>query len=361
MIKVLQLGLSERFGGIESFLLNIRNNIDINTVKFDYVAYSCEVKYFNKFETNGSKIYYIKHRKNIILYYVELLNIMKQYDIIHINKNSAIDFIPFIAAKKAKKPIIIAHSHNAKNTSNIVINVLNALGRFVIINCSDYFLSCSRLASNWLFGSGRSVQKKRGEILYNGIDLNIYKFDLKKRMEFRRQLGVKNSIVVGCVGRFVDQKNQIFLLKILKLMLKHNKDVTFLFIGDGPNFDLVRRKFNLYNKNVIFMGAVDNVCDYLQAMDVFVMPSLYEGLPIAAIEAQANGLPVILSNSITDEVICNDNVVRCSLDAEEKWCEYILSLNRQDILSSKLKKYDIKLISKKITHIYMSLLKKKED
>lgn len=342
--RVLHIGLSDTFGGIESFLLSLCENMDRERYLFDFVAYGSKVARREDFEKQGN-ILCLSNRKNLLCYKRELSHIYKQgYSIIHIHKNSPADVMPFLCAKDAGKAKFIVHSHS---TSNNVPGFcfINGFGRKKILKVANRKLACSKMAGEWLYGSINKIDS----IVPNGINLEKYSFDLKKREYMRTRLGYSDELILGCVGRFTPVKNQLYVLKILKQLVANSVKSKVLFLGDGNELASVKAETERMGLSdaVTFAGSVNNVGDYMQAMDALAMPSKFEGLPIAAIEAQASGLPVVLSHNISAEACLVDNVVRLPIaDADiSSWANEIVRLtsstNRIGPMDKRLYSFDI--------------------
>lgn len=358
-IRVLQIGLSPSFGGIESFLLALCAQMDQEKYSFDFVAYDQTAARESDFSSIGD-VFHIKNRKNPLAYAKELSQLYsRKYDIIHIHKNSAVDVVPFICSKYAGNAKLIAHSHSTSSSVK-TSSFIHSLGRKEILKVSKRKLACSAVAGQWLYGNDEMTDR----IVPNGIDLNKYSFNISKRQKMREKLGLSNTLVLGCVGRFCPAKNQAFVLRVLKKLRNANVNAKALFLGDGAGLNLIKtsaKQLNVFDHSV-FTGSVRNVCDYMQAMDVLLMPSLYEGLPIVAIEAQASGLPVLLSSEITDEVCLTEAVRKLSIepDHESDWvkavCESTGHNNRKIISNARLGAFDIANTVEIIDEEYQNVL-----
>lgn len=262
---------------------------------------------------------YYEIKRNILNplgYIIELSRKAKEYDIIHVHGNSATMVLEMIAAKIAKIPIRIAHSHNT--TCNM--KVIDKLARPLFYRLCNGRMACGEEAGKWLFGS------KDFLILNNGIESQKFRFNLDDRNRIREELGLKDSIVIGHIGNFVEAKNHKFLISIFNEFHKISPSSKLLLLGDGPlRNDIIElvKKIGLHN-DVIFTGSVDNPEDYMNAMDVIVMPSLFEGLPLTLIEEQANGLPIIASDNITKDANITNLVQYKSLQDDAKsWATQI--------------------------------------
>lgn len=314
MIRVLHIGLSDSFGGIESFLLNLHKAIDCKMFHFDYVAYGPDTPREDEFRILGAKVYHLTNRKNPIIYARELHAIISNgYDVVHVHKNSCIDTIPIICAKKSGIKALVAHAHNASHDMGAVAQIMHAVGAMLYKDDAIVKLACSREAARWLFPKSdyNSV-----EIIYNGVDATKCAFDLAARARGRERWGLGDSLVIGEVGRLAPQKNQSFLLKVLKCLLESGIDAKLLLVGDGPDYWKLKESSNLLGvaSHVVFAGSMRDVQEALCAMDVFAMPSIYEGLPIAAIEAQASGLPLVVSNTISLEARLTERYIELGID-----------------------------------------------
>ena len=178
-----------------------------------------------------------------------------------------------------------------------------------IMKWGTTWFACSKAAAKWIFPE-ELIERNNVKVVYNGIDINRFKYDEKKRVTMRKSLGLKDEFVLIHTGRFIDQKNQGFVLDIFKEIKKQYLCAKLIFLGTGNLLEEIEdkaQKLGLQN-DVLFLGVKPNVEDYLCAADCYVMPSLYEGLPVAAIEAQCSGLPSVMSTNITNEVVLTDNI-----------------------------------------------------
>lgn len=359
-IRVLHVGLSSSFGGIESFLLTVCTHMNREIYSFDFVAYDNIAARENAFASIGN-VLHITNRRNPFTYMKELSQIYNRgYDIIHIHKNSAIDIMPFICWRHANGAALIAHSHNTSSSVG-VLPFLNSLGRKKLLGVSKRKFACSIAAGQWLYGPNNPTDR----IIPNGIDLGKYAFDGAARQKMRKKLELENALVIGCVGRFSPVKNQAFVLQIVKKLRDNSIDARGLFLGDGAELESTKAlaiQLDI-SRYAIFTGSVQNVSDYMQAIDVLAMPSYYEGFPIVAIEAQASGLPVLLSEKVTDEACLTDMVRKLSIapGSEGIWanmiCELVDDNNRMKDTNDKLANYDIATTIKIIDEEYRNVLR----
>lgn len=256
------------------------------------------------------------------------------YDTVHIHSDTAWKIsVYYLAAKRADIPRIVVHSHSSGiNGHYKTINYLLHLIAKPIIKSAKYKCACSKIAAQWMFDTTDNVS-----IIRNGVDINKFKFNLAARESIRKKLKIDGKIVIGSVSDFSPQKNPEFILDLVKAFQNDNQYV-FLFVGNRESgCDLKKLVDNdICVNNVIFAGAVTNVPDYLSAMDIFILPSKFEGLPMCALEAQVNGLYTIVSDKVTDETKCSKYFNRLCLDIST-WKKEIQNIdiasNRTDMNS----------------------------
>ena len=272
------------------------------------------------------KVYQMPSRKHHLVSYLKKLSrIMKQgqYGIVHIHGNTATMAFDAIVAKHRNIPRIITHTHNAADQSSIPQRLL----RKVLNRCVTDPVACSAKAGDILYN-------KSYFILTNGVDCERFRFSQDKREEIRNKLGIsKDAFVAGHIGRFTAQKNQERLIRIFKELLAQRGNAWLLLCGAGEDLEACRQlaeDCSIKNR-VFFAGIIDCPESYYSAMDVFVMPSLFEGLPIVGVEAQANGLPCVFSDTITQETKITDPVLFLPLSASDKnWADAILAAETED-------------------------------
>ena len=256
------------------------------------------------------------------------------YDTVHIHSDTAWKIsVYYLAAKRADIPRIVVHSHSSGiNGHYKTINYLLHLIAKPIIKSAKYKCACSKIVAQWMFDTTDNVS-----IIRNGVDINKFKFNLAARESIRKKLKIDGKIVIGSVSDFSPQKNPEFILDLVKAFQNDNQYV-FLFVGNRESgCDLKKLVDNdICVNNVIFAGAVTNVPDYLSAMDIFILPSKFEGLPMCALEAQVNGLYTIVSDKVTDETKCSKYFNRLCLDIST-WKKEIQNIdiasNRTDMNS----------------------------
>ena len=266
----------------------------------------------------GGIIYHLPVLNPFSLEYRKLLErFLKQhreYSIIHVHQDCMSSLI-LRYAKKNQIPIRIAHSHNAMQDKNLKYLVKLFYKKFIPRYGTDLF-ACSEKAGKWMYGTHAF------QLLYNAIDVDNYMFNRKIRDEYRKKLGMTDKFVIGHIGRFNRQKNHKFIISIFKNIVSNNPDATLLLVGTGELQEEIKKHVsNLgIEKQVIFLGVRNDIPSLLTVMDAFLFPSLYEGLPVTLIEAQASGLPCFISDEITDEVVVTDLVKKISIhSSSDEW------------------------------------------
>lgn len=358
-IKVLHFVPNLYSGGTENFIMNMYRNIDRDKVQFDFLVHTDKKGFFEEeIEQLGGKIYRfpVKDNYNIFKYIKDLNKFFKEhqeYKIVH-GAMPSLGFIYLKIAKKNNVPIRIAHSHTSfydKSIKGYIKNCSSKLMKYY----STLNLACSNKAGKYLF------DKKTFEIVHNAIDLEKYYFNIKNRTSVKKQFNLPaDKIILGHVGRLSSEKNHRFLIELMSKLDKEK--YTMVFVGGGP---LERKLKRIVQKKhleeaVIFLGVQNNVNEILSAFDIFLLPSLFEGLPTVAIEAQASRLPCIISSKVTNEVVLSENVKLISLE-KEKWLKAIqetdINLNRQMLNKEILKSYDIKNEAQRLQSIYQEKVK----
>lgn len=354
-------------GGEESFVINILRNMDLTGIQIDFLTpYFCDNPYYQEeVEKRGGRIFCFhlaftpgRSRGNIEKPFRSFLK-DHHYDVIHVHSGSiSVLTIIGITAYRAHIKKIIVHSHCAAEHKTWKYRFVKFISLPIMAICATDYCACSQIAGDWKFS--RRIAKKKLIILKNGVELERFKYDPMKRKEIRGRLGIaEKSFVIGHVGRFSYQKNHPYLIRIFAKIQQKISDSKLLLIGTGENWDMIQAQVNsLHLENaVIFMGNVPNVCDYLQAMDVFVLPSKFEGLPLVGVEAQAAGLPLLVSSNVSKELQITDNVEYIALSADPKeWVERICSLyhvkRRDNIETLRKNGYDVKATAELVRNLY---------
>ncbi len=327
MKKILVYGMTENPGGIESYLMNYYKKINPTRLHFDFVTCDKMICYADLIKSRGGKIFLLpERRENLIEHMKKLRKIAHHgYDAVYFNLLSASEVFSVMAVKGIKDVNIIVHSHN-----NYVKTIRRHICLRIILNMiTDRRLACSEEAAKFMFGK----QYKDAKVIRNAIEIEKYLFSPEVRNHMRKKNNIGGKFIVGHVGRLCYQKNTLFLLDIYNEIHKKYPDSRLVIIGDGEDRNMVKKRILelALEEYVIMTGAVNNVNEWMQAMDIFLLPSRFEGLPVVAIEAQAAGLPCIFSDTFSKASAVTDNVEFLSLQlSAEKWAERIL-VHRNDV------------------------------
>lgn len=350
-------------GGVEAVVMNYYRHIDRNKIQFDFICdddSTCIPK--EEIESLGGKVILIPPYQKVFKYHKELKRVLKegQYKIVHSHIN-ALSVFSLWAAKSAKVPVRVAHSHSTSNKKEWKKTLLKKMLRpFSKLFATDYFC-CSELAGRWLFGN-KTYDQGKVYLLNNAIDVDKFKYNEKVRKTKRKELNIKdNEIVIGHIGRFVKQKNHEFLIDIFNEIHKQNKNTILLLAGDGPLKEEIENKVKELelDKFVKFLGQRNDANKLYQVMDAFVLPSLYEGLPVVGVEAQAAGLPCFFSTDMTKETKVLDTTEFIELTESPKdWASLILkklkSYKRTDATQEITNNsFNIKIESEKLEKKYL--------
>lgn len=317
-----------RRGGIESCMMNYYRYISHDKIHIDFALQGYEKGvYDDEIIAGGSRIYHLeKPGKHLVAYKKQLIELFStgKYQIVHAHCD-AMNCRIMRLAKVCKVPIRIAHSHN---TQHIVTSRLKHLFyeycRRRVAGYATECWACSGAAGKWLFGNSRY------RIIPNAVEIERFAFDEKKRTDIRRKYGInEDEIILGHVGRFDYQKNHDFLIGLLQELLKSGtRQYRLLLVGEGIRYSTIQDMVNRFGLEgrVVFTGGVSDPEKYYNAMDLFLMPSLFEGYPLVVSEAEANGLHCIASEYISDEVNKVEMTERLPLDLT-KWCQRIAEVD----------------------------------
>ena len=362
-IRVLQVVTYMGRGGLETMIMNYYRNIDRSRVQFDFLVHrDFEADYDKEIQELGGKIFRLPPLNPLSKDYLSKLDAFfkehKEYKIVHSHLD-CMSAIPLKYAKLNGLPIRVAHAHSSNQTKDLKYP-LKLLYKTKISKYTDILFACSNDAGRWMFGKNADFT-----VLNNAIDTEKYLFNKNTAQKVRKELNIKNdSLVIGHVGRFENPKNHSFIIDIFSQLLKTNKSSVLLLIGEGSLRKSIVEKVNslgISNK-VIFAGLRTDVNELLQAMDVFLFPSLYEGLPVSIVEAQASGLPCVISDKVPIECKKTDLVYQMNLsDSPEKWADKIEELSkierRNTYQEIKESGFDIKANAEKLEEFYLNAYK----
>lgn len=365
-IRVLHNIASLHFGGSQAFVMNVYDHIDRTKVQFDFVVTPEEQKdLYTQVEKLGGRVYVCpkytgKNHHSYCKWWDNFFTEHPEYHVIHGHVRSTAAIYLKLAAKHGL--VTIAHSHNTSNGKGISASVKNVM-QLPIRSIADYLFACSDEAAIWLFGK-KAITRTNYKWIPNGIDLHRFAFNKERRVQMREKLGIaEDTFVLGHVGRITSQKNHKFLVEIFAQYHQKHPNSKLLLVGDGELSEAVRQQCEQSSiaKDVIMVGAKKNTEDYYQVMDAFALPSLWEGLGIVAIEAQANGLPCLLSEYVPREAVCAQNIHVLSLKSPNAWLQALEGLNigeRNMKLSPDLMVYDIGKTAEFLQSFYLAQHKK---
>ncbi|MFG6149957.1 glycosyltransferase family 1 protein [Halobacillus sp. B23F22_1] len=361
-LRVLHVVVNMNRGGAETLLMNLYRNIDRTKVQFDFLT--CKPGVFDKeIEELGGNVHRVPyvtdvgHRgyKRVLQAFFKT----HDYKIVHAHLDKMCGIV-LQEAEKAKVPVRIAHSHNTRSEGGLVRKLYKSYTGNNINRYSTHRFACSQLASKWLFGRRSSVH-----VLKNGIESKKFLYSEERRSKVRSEFNISEEVfVVGHVGRFNLQKNHKFILEVFQKFLKIHPEAILLLAGDGVLKERMEAKARALKieGEVDFLGVREDIDELLQAFDLFLFPSLHEGLPVTLIEAQNAGLPCLITDTISQEVDMGLGLVQqLSLSNQEEWTNAMKAIAKKqhsrEIDSSVLKQngYDIRETAVETQHTYINL------
>lgn len=323
MIKVLHfVSTPAIWSGVMNVIMNYYRHMDRSRIQFDFLCFvpckNQQESYEREIEELGGRVYYIPKPTTISAFFK--LNIFFQqnamkYTWLHNHEVYLSALLKLVANRNGMKNFII-HSHATRYSDHRLAALRNHLLCLPIPFMECKHFACSKAAGNFLYGRHCSFH-----VLPNTIDKTQYLYNADIRNSYRKQLNINSNFVIGHIGRFVPQKNHQYLITVFSAIQEQIPEARLLLIGDGPLKDDIRhfvQSRHLKNK-IVFLGKRDDVPCLLQAMDIFLLPSIYEGLPISCLEAQAAGLPCLISDSVSKEICLSSHVKMLSLKATDLW------------------------------------------
>lgn len=299
-MKILIYGMSGLHGGVESFIYNYTQNFS-NDLQIDYITDFSEIPFEDEFISKGSKIFHLPSRKKNYFNYLKEVNSIfenNKYDAVWANVCTLSSIEIMKTAQKHNVDKVIVHSHNSQNMGGKVTKMLHAFNKKQLNRYVTDYWACSPEAGKWMFDGICNTDEIT--VINNAIDSNLYVYNQEVRNMKRKELGLTNEFVIGHVGRFHFQKNHSFLVDIFNEIQKKESNSKLLLIGSGPLEEEIKNKIqdlHLEDK-VLFLGQRSDVQQLMQAMDTFLLPSNFEGLPFVLVEAQAAGLPAFTSKDV---------------------------------------------------------------
>lgn len=365
-VRILQVLGELNTGGAESLVMNVYRNIDRNLIQFDFVVHGINIGFYeNEIKKLGGRVFHISKYKGInhfkyVKEWENFFRVHSEYKIIHSHIRSTASLLLKVAKKY--NLITICHSHNTSNGKGIS-SIVKKIYQKNIPKYADYLYACSKESAIWLYGE-ELANSKKCIIFNNAIDSDRYIYNSNIRAKVRESLNIDKRIVLGQVGRLTEQKNYFFSLKLLHELVNINSKYILLIIGVGPLKEKIVNYINNNNLNdyVIILENRSDVNELMQAMDTFIMPSLWEGLPLSLVEAQAASLPCIISNHVTDGIIIKEKVKTLSLDFIDTWINTIEKIRKIDIRVNESKRikesgFSIQQNTELLCDFYLKLLK----
>lgn len=357
-MKILQITVDLDGGGVDRLLYDYCSRM-MPDFHFDFVVTAKSRGLLEQpLEDLGCKIYHIATiHENMKLYIQQLYDIMLHgnYDIVHVHTGYR-GILALAIARKAGIPVRIAHAHICSVPETLFQKLVRVVATWIAMREATDLFACGRDAAIWMWG--KRAAQNRTLIVPNAIDVSAFQFDSGVRQELREQLGLNERLVVGNVARLAPQKNHLFLLEVFSELIKRRKDAVLMLIGGGElraELEMKVKQMGL-SDNVLFLGVRSDVSRLLNAMDVFLLPSLYEGLPVTLVEVQANGLPAVVSDTVTSEIQLAPNYKVISVEkTPSEWCDEILGLDleRNADLEAVVDRYGIDAAAKRLKHWYL--------
>jgi len=363
MIRILFIMGSMNVGGAETFIMKIFREIDKNKFMFDFLLNVNDETYYEKeiVDLGGMIFRQEPKSKKPFKNFIETYTIVKKfkYNVVFKCSEHSLSALDFLASLFGGARMRIIRSTNTNLDNGKMSKFLHFSFRPILNALTNVKIAPSIQAGEWLFGQ-RQIKKNKVLIINNALPLELYKFSFESRQKMRSDLGLSEKFIIGHVGRFNEQKNHRFLLDVFSRVYRNNPNSVLLLIGIGELESIIRDRACILGieNSVVFLGLRNDIPQLLMAMDLFLFPSLHEGLPNAVIEAEATGLCCIISDTISSSVVINMNVYTLSIYSKiEEWVNLILSIdyknfNRIDGMKNlKLKNYDIN----KVTGIFQDL------
>lgn len=363
-MRVLHCVYGMNRGGLETFIMNVYRNINREKIQFDFLVHTeNECAYDREIKKMGGNIFYVPPRNKGIAKNRKALHSFfrnnDEYKIIHQHASSLSYVEPLKIAKKYNVPIRIIHGHSTKQGGNFMHRIFHSWNQVNIKDIATDYFACSDNVAEWLYGKS-SVHNNEHYIINNAVDIEKFKFKESVREKLRKELNIENKLVLGHVGRFVYTKNHDFLIDIFQSIYIKNKETVLLLVGDGTMRSQIESKVKKSNLegSVLFLGVRSDIPQLLQAMDVFVFPSYYEGLPVTLVEAQASGLSCIVSENITKQVKLTNKMKFISLKkSANEWGYKVLEAVNQGNDRNQIvikSDFEIKTVAKNLENWYMN-------
>lgn len=344
-IRILQLPIANSKGGRTHYALNLWNYLDKNKFKCDFATWSEKLDFEDEITLSGAQVLYLSSypEENEEVFRNEFAAILKNnYDVVHIHTSQWKNTIIEEMCREYHVQKVIVHAHNTscgvreKPSLEEELYIHKKIRNSIDENLASDYWACSSEAGEWLYGN--SIPKEKITLRHNAIDIYKFRFSETYRNEVRQELGIDNDVfLIGNVGRMVYQKNQLFILDIAKKICESNYNIRFVIIGNGELKSELENRIKSYGleDRVMLAGYRNDIACWYSAMDLFILPSRFEGLPISAIEAQTSGLDVLCMDTISKETNITGNVIFLSTDCNT-WVNKIIECLKHKTTSDRL-------------------------
>ena len=318
--------MSENLGGIETYV-HLLFLVLKSEYQVDFITVNEEIPFEQEFLKAGGRIHRITPRyKSVKQYCADIDRVFSQnsYDVFWFNKTSLSSIYTIKSAKKHGVKMVVVHSHQSKNMGSILTLIMHKTNMHRVCRYADVKAACSQMAAEWFFG-----RKTEDVVIFsNAVDASLFEPNAEKQLAMKKELGLEGKFVIGNVARFCPEKNHKLLIEIFEQVLKQEPNARLVLCGTGDLMEPTRQqvKEKHMEEQVLFLGARKDMPRVYQAIDLFLMPSLFEGLPFTLVEAQASGIPCVVSDTVSREAALTDIIHYVPLDAELKiWADQILS------------------------------------
>ncbi len=355
MEKVLIEGMTGNLGGIETYV-HLLYSVLKQDYQVDFITVDAHIPFEEEFLKQGCRIHKITPRhESVRQYRSDIDRVFKEghYNVFWFNKTTLSSIFPLKSAKKHGVGKVIVHSHQSKNMGNFLTLIMHSFNRLRVSRFADVKAACSKEAAVWFFGKSMDDVI----IFQNAVDTSLFEPTLEKQQQAKQMLGVENRFVVGNIARFSPEKNHTFLIEVFAEICK-KADAHLLLCGEGQTMDSIRAlvKEKQIEDKVSFLGSRKDMPTVYQAMDTVVMPSLFEGLPFSLVEAQAAGIPCIVSDTVSPESRLTDIISYMSLNSDASvWAEKVLSYRSYQKISKteqlQEKGFTVEAFSQKVKQI----------
>lgn len=361
MVHIAVFGLTDVKGGVERHILNYFLNMNRSKIQYHIFAPFKKLAFEDEFLKGGAHVYHItKRTKNPFAHYMDIYRLFKKHpeiNIIHCHVGSAEYCYPLLLGKILGIGVRIIHSHGTQPEGGGIHKIVHYIGKPLVNSFANVYFACSEKAGNWLF-----YKNKKVEIVPNAIEITKFLFNPNMRGQLRKLYNINNYIVIGHVGRFCEAKNHKFMIQIIRGLSKKTNNIKFFFIGEGELKAEIMASAEEYHleQHVCFLDFKDDIYNYYNMFDCFILPSLFEGFPVSVVEAALNGLPCIISDTITLE--CKqrlDRIQSLSIENPTLWemnLSKVVPRNNELSIRPDSDFFDIHAAAPKLMKLYEGLL-----